>query len=1034
MAKPYRLGLDIGTNSIGWCLYELNKDDEIVRLMRMGVRIFPDGRDPKTRTSLAVERRLKRQQRRQRERTVQRRHGFLNELIRAGLLPAQEEERKALVRLDPYELRSQALDHALPIPHLARALYHLARKRGFKSSRKDLGGGKDAKESGKIAEGRTQLKTKIASEGCRTVGEWLWRRHQERRPVLARPSNQGAYEFYPDRGLVLDEFDAIWAKQREFHGDALSQDAYKRLRYFIAHQRPLKAVPAGACVLEPSEPRARRGHPLFARFRILADLANLRIELPSRESFPLTLRERNACLDHLRKDKKSELTWSKLRGLCGMDAPKDKIEPFNLARSKKKGLVGDTVSARLREPACFGDRWDRMSVADQANVIEALALANDADDLSARLLRGGLSVSESQLAALADVPVPDGFADLSLKALEKLVPIMEAEVVTYDRAVLAAGYGSHSDFLPAEADLLPRLPYYGEVLRGYVQPMPQAKVREERESGRLPNPTVHVGLNQLRKLVNAVIDRYGRPRQIIIEMAREFGMSGQRRGELIAEQRKNEAANEARRSELRRLGVSVNRENLLRLRLWEELPVMNRVCVYSGRAIGIESLFTAEIEIDHILPFSRSLDDGIGNLVLGYRAANRIKGNRDPHGAFAHHPPGYAWADILTRVATFAEANPPAWRNKAKRFLPDAMAKFEADRGFLDRHLTDTAYLSRLAKQYLSHVCLKDRVWVATGKLTAMLRGKWDLSDALGGHGKNRNDHRHHAIDAAVVGACDRRIIQQLSHAAEAFEQGRSHRFFESLGQPFEGFTGAVREAVHKIIVSHKPDRDPGGSLHNDTFYGVLEPATGKTPALVVHRVALATLTDTASASGIVEPGLRQRVLAVIDGLDKKQAATAFQRFAETSGIRTVRVQERLSVAEIPNPSRSFGRAVKTDGNAYVDIVRTPKGWTDRVVSRFTHASSTSTDDGLVMRLFDNDLLALDAEGGLRKIVRVVGKTDGRITLAEHFEAGSLRERHSDKDDAFRYLFPSANALKKLRARKVSVDLLGFVHDPGFVE
>ncbi len=1032
MAKPYRMGLDIGTNSIGWCLYELNKDDEIVALMRMGVRIFPDGRDPKTRTSLAVERRLKRQQRRQRGRTVQRRHGFLNELIRAGLLPAQEEARKALVNLDPYELRSQALDQALPIPHLARALYHLARKRGFKSSRKDLGGGKDAKESGMIAAGTAQLKAKVEAEGCRTVGEWLWRRHQQRLAVLARPSNQGAYEFYPDRGLVLDEFDTIWAKQREFHGDALSQDTYRRLRYFIANQRPLKAVPAGACVLETTEKRARRGHPLFSMFRILSDLANLRIEPPNSDAIPLNIRERDACLKEMLAEGK--LTWAKLRKILNIEKKTDDPEPFNLARSKKKELVGDKVSIGLSAPSCFGGRWASMSIDQHADVIECLSLAHDLDNLRERLLEKGMDVSPAQLAAISMVPVPDGFADLSLKALAKLVPIMASKVVTYDRAVIEAGFGSHSDFLPAEAELLSRLPYYGEVLRGYVQPMPQAKVREERESGRLPNPTVHVGLNQLRKLVNALIDRYGRPRQIIIEMAREFGMSGQRRGELISEQRKNEVANEARRAELRRLGVAINRDNLLRLRLWEEMPVMNRVCIYSGRAIGSESLFTPDIEVDHILPFSRSLDDGIGNLVLGYRSANRAKGNRDPHAAFVHNPTGYSWDDIVARVTSFAEANPPVWRRKARKFLPDALSTFLGEREFLDRHLTDTAYLARLAKQYLSHVCLKDRVWVATGRLTAMLRGKWDLSDALGGHGKNRNDHRHHAVDAAVVGACDRRIIQQLSHAAEAFELGRSHRFFERLGQPFEGFTGAVRETVAKIVVSHKPDRDPGGSLHNDTFYSVLEPATSKERSLVIHRVPLATLTDAAGASGIVDPALRNRVLAIIDGLDKKQAAAALESFAGLSGTRTVRVQERLSVAEIPNPHRSFGRAVKTDGNAYVDIVRTPKGWTDRVVSRFAHASGASAVDEVVMRLFDDDALAIEGEDGKRKIMRVVGKTDGFVTLAEHFEAGNLRERHRDSGDSFRYLFPSPTALKKLRARRAAVDLLGFVHDPGFVE
>lgn len=1032
MPKPYRLGLDIGTNSIGWCLYELDGNN-IVRLIRMGARIFSDGRDPKTRTSLAVERRLARQMRRQRERTIQRRHGFLSELIRANLFPDDEVKRKALVLLDPYELRDRALRESLPVPEFARALYHLARKRGFKSSRKDRGDAERNKASGVIAKGTERLRTLIAESGSETVGQFLWRRHAERKTILARPSTSGDYDFYPDRALVLEEFDRLWSKQREFHPDVLTQDAYRRLRHFIEYQRPLKAVPAGSCMLEPEETRARRGHPLFARFRLLSDLANLRIELPDGDAAPLTAREREACLEHLHKH--GRLTWPQLRKLLGIGAPKDKIEPFNLARSKKNGILGDDISMQLSTPECFGNKWASMSIEQQSHVVEALALAHDDDNLRARLETRGILLAPEQLAAISRVDVPDGFADLSLKALAKLVPVMESRIATYDQAVTEVYGASHSDFLPEESQLRASLPYYGEILRGYTQPMPQSAVAEEARFGRLPNPTVHVGLNQLRKLVNAIIQRYGRPQEIIIELAREFGMSGKRRGEIIVEQKKNEAANERRRAELQSRNVSINRDNLLRLRLYEELPVMNRVCAYTGRPIGQETLFSPEIEIDHILPFSRSLDDGMGNLVLAYRSANRVKGNRDPHAAFGNSSGSFDWEAIESRVAQFAAENPAAWRNKAKRFQSGALDRFVAERGFLDRHLTDTAYLSRLAKQYLSHVCFKHRVWVATGKLTAMLRGKWDLSDALGGHGKNRNDHRHHAIDAAVVGACDRRIIQQLSHAAEAFEAGRSHRFFEGLGQPFDGFSTAVREAVGKVVVSHKPDRDPGGSLHNDTYYGVIEPGNGKTPSLVVRRVALTSRTDTKKAEAIVDPLLRSRVLGVIEGLNEKQAIAALEAFSEAHGTRTVRAQERLSVAEIRNPHREKGRAVKTDGNAYVEILRGPKGWIDNVVTRFTHGRhEVGEDRSVVMRLFDDDLIRVEDESGTSKLLRLVKKTAGKLTFAEVNEAGNLKERDASPVDAFRYMNVAASRLQKLKARRVTVDLLGFIHDPGFIE
>ena len=83
-------------------------------------------------------------------------------------------------------------------------------------------------------------------------------------------------------------------------------------------------------------------------------------------------------------------------------------------------------------------------------------------------------------------------------------------------------------------------------------------------------------------------------------------------------------------------------------------------------------------------------------------------------------------------------------RNKSKLFREDALEDFLAGREFLDRHLSDTAYLGRAAKQYLSYICHKDHVWVSSGKLTGMLRGKWGLNALLSDDSrKNRNDHRH---------------------------------------------------------------------------------------------------------------------------------------------------------------------------------------------------------------------------------------------------------------------------------------------------
>lgn len=176
MAKlKYRLGLDLGANSLGWCIYRLDDEDEPIGLHRLGSRIFSDGRDPKSLASLAADRRLARQARRRRDRVLKRRHRLIKGLIQFGLMPADATARKELQAVDPYVLRARGLDAPLSPHELGRAIYHLARKRGFKSSRKDRGNSEAEKETGKVKSAIAALKDRIAEAGCRTVGEYLAR-------------------------------------------------------------------------------------------------------------------------------------------------------------------------------------------------------------------------------------------------------------------------------------------------------------------------------------------------------------------------------------------------------------------------------------------------------------------------------------------------------------------------------------------------------------------------------------------------------------------------------------------------------------------------------------------------------------------------------------------------------------------------------------------------------------------------------------------------------------------------------------------
>lgn len=250
----WRLGLDLGSNSLGWCALALDDRNHPYRVLAMGSRIFGDGREaPRGGVAgepLALGRRTARAMRRRRDRFKQRQAALLKYLVADGLFPADEAARKELEGLDPFELRARALSQALPLHHIGRALFHLDQRRGFKSNRKTDRGANE--ESGKIALGVVRLWERIRDEGARTFGEFLHMRrksaivagrHNEIPSVRARlrpETGEGAkgdgYDFYPGRELVEREFEEIWEAQASRHPDVPTPAIHDRLFEIVFHQ------------------------------------------------------------------------------------------------------------------------------------------------------------------------------------------------------------------------------------------------------------------------------------------------------------------------------------------------------------------------------------------------------------------------------------------------------------------------------------------------------------------------------------------------------------------------------------------------------------------------------------------------------------------------------------------------------------------------------------------------------------------------------------------------------------------------------
>ena len=509
-------------------------------------------------------------------------------------------------------------------------------------------------------------------------------------------------------------------------------------------------------------------------------------------------------------------------------------------------------------------------------------------------------------------------------------------------------------------------------------------------------------------------------------------------------------------------------DNRRKLRLWEEQgDVHARFCPYTGERLSFEMVTSAQTEVDHILPFSRTLDNSMANMVVCVAGSNRVKRDRSPFEAFGNSPAGYDYDAMRARAAKLPG-------KKRWRFQPDAMERYEDERGFLDRQLNETRYLSRLARAYLA--CLYEasegvKVRVLPGFLTALLRRGWGLNGMLGessggeARGKQRDDHRHHAIDAFIAANTTQGLLQRFSRAAGlAGGDVLTERLASLAPPPWDGFSReCLKGRLDEIIVSHKPDRGSAGAnggtsgqLHNETAYGLIEPLEdGATQ--VTHRKPVSEFKKRADLKKVRNDGLKAELMALWDEVHAGGGNAAdFAERAKRVGVsrrngrrrvRSVRVVENLRVVPISDHSGRPYKGYKTDGNEFADIWRMRDGnWKIVVVPTF-HANQPDFDierfrptttggrhrgkpDPVakrIARIYKNDMCAL-GEGDERRVVRVRKFTAASICLDDHNEANvDARERKNEIGDAR----TSAKTLREQGFRPIRVDAIGRVLDPG---
>lgn len=930
--KNLTFGFDIGIASVGWAVLA---PDQIVAL---GVRAFDKAETAKEGESLNLARRSARLMRRRLYRRAWRQTKVARLLKCEGLIAdAQLFHDQRLAPVSPWQLRVEGLDRLLAPEEWARVIYHLCKHRGFHwiSRAEEKKAGEDAKgEGGKVKQGLAATTSKMREKGYRTAAEMVLAEFPD-----AQRNKQGDYGKALSRVLLAEELGILFQHQRALgnpHTGAAFQSAlvgngdrksglFWRQKPALSGENLLKML--GRCTFEKAEYRAPKASFTAERHVWLTQLNNLRIAVDG-ETRPLNEQERRIALP-LPYNQAGDLTHKQLRAALTKAGGLD--ESFRFAKfpyaQSTDGKTKDPESVvlvklpawqelrKLLKDKGLETEWQGMAGAAQTGDPELLdqiawVLSVYKDDIEVERELGKLNLpgGKAMIDALGEIRF-DKFSNLSLKALRKIVPYMEAGQ-RYDEACEAAGYHHSQLFKPGEGE------------ERYLPPFYSGRDKDGRmvfsDDLDIPrNPIVLRALNQARKVMNALIREYGSPASVHIEMARDLSRPMDERKKIkSAQDEYRERNDKVKATFAAEFGMPAKSREFEKFQLYSE---QQGKCAYSIEPLDLHRVLhdIGYAEVDHALPYSRSFDDSKNNKVLVLARENRNKGNATPY----EYLDGANDSERWRRFVAWVEGNKTYRLAKRTRLLRKNFGTEEAE-GFRERNLNDTRYICKFFKTYVErYLKLADdseskRCVVLSGQLTAFLRARWGLL-------KIRSDNdRHHALDAVVVAACSHGMVKRLSDYsrrkeleavrdgfvnmetgeivnAALFDQLERHfpvpwhefrheletRLFTD--DPAQLRSGIERlgthmpealDALKPLFVSRAPQRRNSGAAHKDTIYA--QPARLKAQGGVTQKVSLASLT----LADFGEPGNEDKPGKLIDPHRNERLYAAIRERLEAHG------------------------------------------------------------------------------------------------------------------------------------------------------
>lgn len=826
----YSLGLDIGTTSVGWAVVNLDKE----RIEDLGVRIFERPENPKNGKSLAEPRRTARSTRRRLRRRRQRLNYLKQFFINQGLLTKQEVDdiigsahTKAWHQAhDPYRLRVKGLTEKLSPDELLIALYHIAKRRGYKSNRKSIeqsdttGDGKKVNSAiSKNDQILSEMKYSSVSQALLTDNRF---RERKRNTI-------DDYRCSFSRVDFLDEIRHILDRQKDFYPNEFSIDHINQLLGIdvyhdekgqpipidhkltnndinrltkhgqttlngIFYQRPFMTSELinrmrGKCPLEKDQPRAPKASYSFELFRLAEDLSHLQYTLDfvetgtdwqvrkerKRQAQFLTADQIKACIDKCLQTQ--NVKYSAIREVLGFK--NNNSFQFTYIRGKspdEKTLAKDPLAKEKNTFAQLrfyhgvksvlkdlpNDWQDVSSDQDLFDKIGEVLTCNK-DDYSIR--EGLIEVNKDRSA--------QGKAELSDEAINAIVN-SKLSFAGFGHLSLVAlrkitpsllkGNGMTYDKAVEEAGY-----QFNARLSGHKNLLPPLS---EEESHQITNPVVKRAVSQTIKVVNAIIHKYGAPYRIGIECAGELAKSFNERKDIKKRQDKNAENNQEAVKELRSGKLVFDGEQFeaqiaptgTSITKLNFYKQQDCKCPYCGEPINLSKIFSDDnyAEIDHIIPFSICGNDTKANKVLVHTTCNQIKGNQTPYQTWGNDPERWKIIEATAR------ANHKLGAAKRRRLLAQTLP----DEDWSLHAINDTRYISKFISRYIKSN-LKFRPMDDTDddghtQRQRVIMPAGAITSYLRrmwhiGHKDREEDCLHHSVDAVIVALTTQAIIQDCS-------------------------------------------------------------------------------------------------------------------------------------------------------------------------------------------------------------------------------------------------------------------------------